>query len=169
MDVEGETEKTHDYTVAEYVKGNLQADNLTLTNPLYQRIIDEAAAESAKPDFRSEQYFLNHEDINISQLAMQLTTEQYQLQTTAQQPATEDPEEQQRHQKAQRAKLLAEVDHLLLDFRKEYVDRRLKELMDDIRQPGLDDVTKRQKLAEYQQMQTIKNAIAQQLGNNLGV
>ena len=169
MDVEGETEKTHDYTVAEYVKGNLQADNLTLTNPLYQRIIDEAAAESAKPDFRSEQYFLNHEDINISQLAMQLTTEHYQLQTTAQQPATEDPEEQQRQQKAQRAKLLAEVDHLLLDFRKEYVDRRLKELMDDIRQPGLDDVTKRQKLAEYQQMQTIKNAIAQQLGNNLGV
>ena len=59
------------------------------------------------------------------------------------------------------------MQHLLLDFRKDFVDERLKQLKIEIGSCG-NDMGRLQKLMlEFKDMQDMRNALAHALGNNV--
>jgi DNA primase len=66
-------------SVAEYIISDLEADQISLENPLYERILKEAGDEAKKPGFKSERHFLNHQDSAISLLTADLLSEPYEL------------------------------------------------------------------------------------------
>lgn len=67
--------------VAGFIAQELEADGLTLTQPIYMRILKEAVEHEEEPGFKAETYFLTHPDAEINTLAQQLCPERAQLST----------------------------------------------------------------------------------------
>ena len=59
------------------------------------------------------------------------------------------------------------VIHLILDFRMDYVEQKLKDLQKEIAQAVSDHDRMMKLLEEFKDLQMIRNALAQQLGNNI--
>ena len=155
-DVEDDDGQTHDLTVAQYVLYDMSIDNLFFHQQLYNDILSEAARLCENHDFMAETYFIHHDNIAISKLATELSMERFQLSESQQ---VKDDEETLRQRTL----------HLLLDFRREYIENRLKELQKEINQ-SVGNTEKLMKLmAEYKDMQQLRNAVAKQLGNNIMV
>lgn len=77
--VDDETNERVQWRVAEYIKSDLEQDELTFYNPLFKRILDEAAEHCKDDNFVASRYFLAHQDQLISKLAANLMSEKYQL------------------------------------------------------------------------------------------
>ena len=155
QNIEGEDGNKIDLSLSQFVKYNLDVDDLKFTNPLYNDILNEAVTlQEEDKDFVAEPYFLHHHNIKISQLAIRMTEERFHL--SGSQQMTEDDETLRRN-----------VQHLLLDFRKDFVDERLKQLKIEIGSCG-NDMERLQKLMlEFKDMQDMRNALAHALGNNV--
>lgn len=139
--------------VAQYISYDLGLDNLSFTFPLYNKILQEAIEHSLDDGFVAENYFIHHPDINISEIATELSVEKFKLSESLQ-------------PKQDEAALLENVKHLILDFRRNYVEHRYNELKEQIKQTQTNE-GKIKALAELQKMQQLRNIIAKKLGNNI--
>ena len=151
--------------LAHYIYYNLAVDNLSLKHPLYRQILEEAAEKTSEEDFIAEKYFINHHDIEISKLATELSFDRYSL---IQSQREEEPlnDYQITMKKEQEiSKLGQQAEHLTLDFRLNYVDTKLKDLKERL----LADASNTQLLAEYTEMQSLRNHLARQIGQNVKV
>ena len=143
-----------DLTVAQYVNFDLGQDGIRFHNELYNQILDEAVAHSGEPDFKAETYFMHHPDVNISSLAAHLAIDTHQLGKSFQ-------------LKEREGSLRQHVLHLVLDLRMDIVEKRLKELKAEMRQVGSDMERIKALMEEFKETQELRNALAQQLGNDL--
>jgi DNA primase len=71
-------EEKHIY-VAEYIRSELELDEMPLRNPLYKTMLDEAAKRCREKDFIASRHFLYHPESSINKLATDLISEKYQL------------------------------------------------------------------------------------------
>lgn len=71
--------------VAPYVRDDLAADGISLQQPFFQDILNEAADLAATPGFRARDYFSLHSRSEISVLASELADERHHLSTMQQQ------------------------------------------------------------------------------------
>ena len=65
--------------VAEYIRYDLERDDLTFYTPIFKSMLDEAADKCKNEGFIANRYFLAHPDANVSRLAANLISEKYQL------------------------------------------------------------------------------------------
>ncbi|MCD8134456.1 MAG: DNA primase, partial [Parabacteroides gordonii] len=65
--------------VADYIRYDLERDDLTFYTPIFKSMLDEAAEKCKNEGFIANRYFLAHPDPNISRLAANLISEKYQL------------------------------------------------------------------------------------------
>ena len=143
-----------DLTVAQYVNYDLGQDDLHFHNELYNQILAEAVAHSGEPSFKADTYFMHHPDVNISSLATRLAIAPHQLGKSFQ-------------LKEREGGLRQYVMHLVLDLRMDIVEKRLKELKAQMRQVGSDMERIKALMEEFKKTQELRNALAQQLGNDL--
>ncbi|MDP4276969.1 MAG: DNA primase [Bacteroidota bacterium] len=66
-------------TVTEFISHELKAESITLENPLYRQILEEAEANIGNKEFKPERHFLNHPDPQISLIAAEMITNPYEL------------------------------------------------------------------------------------------
>ncbi len=152
--VETEDGNTIDLSVSQYIKYDLDSDELTFHDERYNRMLQEAVDHNGDEGFNAENYFTHHPDFEISQLATDMVIDRYQLSKSLQ---VKNDEETLRNR----------VRHLVLDFRMDYVEQRLKNLQQEIKASGSDMDTMMKKMAEYKDMQAIRNTIAKELGNEV--
>ena len=157
--------------VAQYLAYNLSVDGLHLENPTFERILNEAVAHSADEGFQAEQFFIHHEDIEISKIATSLTAERYQLSPTA--LAADAPMNEQDRLAREETRIddvRNQLEHLLNDFRMDYIEHHLKELQQKIKTATNGPADELMKLmAEYKETQELRNKLARMLGNNIVV
>lgn len=67
------------YHVADYIKFDLERDDLHFQNSLYKSMLDEAASKINEEHFIANRYFLAHQDPIVSKLAANLVSDKYQL------------------------------------------------------------------------------------------
>lgn len=167
-DVEDEEGNHYSLTVAQYIYYNLAADNLSLHNDLFNKILHEACEHSTEPGFKAEPYFINHEDINMSKLATDMSMDRYHLsQRKADGPNNE--EAQLQAERNQTESLRNQTIHLLLDFRMDYVEAQLKEIQDKMRTVANDMEQLKALMEQFRDMQMLRNQLARQLGSNIVV
>ncbi len=165
--VEDENHQLFDLTVAQFIDYSLREDNLHFDHEISNRILTEAVEHSGEEGFVAEAYFIHHEDIEISKLATEMSTDRYQL--IAEEKPTSDMkymDEAQLATEAQEA-LRNHTIHLLMDFRMDYVEQHLKDLMQQIGQVSNDPERLQELVAEYKDMQQIRNALAKKLGSHI--
>ncbi|WP_337568681.1 DNA primase [Hallella sp.] len=167
-DVEDEEGNHYSLTVAQYIYYNLAADNLSLHNNLFNKVLHEACEHSTEPGFKAEPYFINHEDINMSKLATDMSMDRYHLsQRKANGPDNE--EAQLQAERNQTESLRNQTIHLLLDFRMDYVEAQLKEIQDKMRTVANDMEQLKALMEQFRDMQMLRNQLARQLGSNIVV
>ena len=157
--------------VAQYLAYNLSIDGLHLENPTFERILNEAVAHSADEGFQAEQFFIHHEDIEISKIATSLTAERYQLSPTALAADAPMNEQDRLAREATRIdNVRNQLEHLLNDFRMDYIEHHLKELQQKIKTATNGPADELMKLmAEYKDTQELRNKLARMLGNDIVV
>ncbi|MBR5634334.1 MAG: DNA primase [Prevotella sp.] len=150
--VEDENGQAMTLNVAQFVAHNLQVDGLRFDNPLYTRILDEAVAHSSNPDWVAERYFVNHDELEISRFAVPLSDLRGQN-SGAKIPDTEE--------------IRQRTLHLLLDFRVDYLDRRLREIKAEIASVGNDETRLRELMTEFKEKSGFRNELARKIGSNI--
>lgn len=151
-----ETEDGHlvNLNVIEYISLDLGADNLQLSVPLYNKILQEAVAHARDDDFKAETFFLHHPDMEISQLATTLSIDDYTL--TDSMKVVHDEES-----------LRNQVRHLILDFRMYHVEMKLRQMRQQLSAAinSTDDIMKL--MQQIHELQERRNIYAKNLGNNI--
>lgn len=77
--VDEETNERVIMRVAEYIRFDLERDDLTFYTPAFKQMLDEAAERCPDEGFVASRYFLAHPDPDISRLAANLISDKYQL------------------------------------------------------------------------------------------
>ena len=63
----------------EYIINELRRDSIVVENPLYQLILDEYIAHYKEPDWVSAKYFQHHPNAEVSQFAVDMLADKYEL------------------------------------------------------------------------------------------
>ena len=156
--------------VAQYLDYNLNVDGLKLANPIFARILQEAVQHSLDADFNAERFFIHHEDINISKVATNLSTDRYQLSQHTQDEAQPLNEQEKQLRATEHIEnIRKQLEHLLNDFRMDYLEHHLKELQKQIATPGIASDRLQTLMTEYKEAQVLRNKLAKMLGNNIVV
>ena len=168
--VETEDGTTVNLNVAQYIAYNLGVDGLKFANPLNSRILDEAVNHAGDENFCAEQFFLHHSDIEISRIATDLCMDKYQLldeQKAARADEEKNADELRVEDENRIEALRQQTEHLLNDFRMDYLEQRLRDLKRDISLAVNDPERLQQLMEEYKTAHELRSQLARLLGNNI--
>ena len=168
--VETEDGTTVNLNVAQYIAYNLGVDGLKFANPLNSRILDEAVNHAGDENFCAEQFFLHHSDIEISRIATDLCMDKYQLldeQKAARADEEKNADELRVEEENRIEALRQQTEHLLNDFRMDYLEQRLRDLKRDISLAVNDPERLQQLMEEYKTAHELRSKLARLLGSNI--
>ncbi|WP_455050333.1 DNA primase [Hoylesella nanceiensis] len=167
-DIEDEEGNLINLTVAEWINYSLSAENLRFSVDIYNRVLDETLEHLRDNNFSAEQYFIHHNDIEISQLATELILDKYQYirEQKEESTAKQNVSDEARMEK-ETEKLRNEVLHLLLDFHFDLLERRLQQIKMEITQPNNTPERMASLMKDFRDTQQKRNELAQQRGNNI--
>ena len=154
--LETEDGGTVNLNVAQYIDYDLGCDNLSFSDERYNRILREAVEHSADANFKADQYFMQHPDPEMSQLAATLGIESHQLSHSFEMRTNEGSLRQQ-------------VQHLILDFRMDIVNQHLKDIQRQLKEVGSDMMRAKELMEDFKQTQELRNALARQRGSDVMV
>ena len=152
--VETDDGATISLTVAQYINFNLSTDGLSFSNPIYNKVLEEAARYTADDNFDSATYFSRHPDVEVSSLATDMLVDPVQLSKSLQMRKEENS-------------LQNHVEHLILDFRLNYVDSHMKDVQRQIILNASDPERMVQLMQQYKELQEVRNQLAKKLGSNI--
>lgn len=168
--VETEDGTTVNLNVAQYIAYNLGVDGLKFANPLNSRILDEAVNHAGDENFCAEQFFLHHSDIEISRIATDLCMDKYQLldeQKSARADEEKNADELRVEEENRIEALRQQTEHLLNDFRMDYLEQRLRDLKRDISLAVNEPERLQQLMEEYKTAHELRSKLARLLGSNI--
>jgi DNA primase len=153
--LEADDGSTVSLNVAQYIDYDLGSDGLSFSDERYNRILREAVEHSADPGFKADQYFMQHPDMEISQLAAQLGIDSHQLSSRFEMKNNEST-------------LRQHIQHLILDFRMEIVNEHMKDIQRELRNVNaLHRERMKELMDDFKQTQELRNALARQRGSDV--
>ncbi len=157
--VEVDEGQTASFTLAQYVSYDLAQDSLAFNEGMYNQILEEAVkgcngVESPNV-FDSEKYFTMHPDYDISAFSIQITQEETFLSKSLEMTMTPEL-------------LRDKIEHLLLDYRNEYVTAEIKRITAEIA-AAQGDMNQRLTalMQELQKVQQMRALIAKRIGSSV--
>ena len=138
-------------TVAQFIQLNLSQDELAFSLPIYNKVLSEAAELTGVTGTENLTHFTQHPDYDISTLAIQLTKDEI---MKSEKELEQSPQQ-----------LLDATNHLLLDFRNEYLNIMLNQLRQEIADAKDDPVKQRQLMEQLQQIYQQRSVIAKRIGS----
>ncbi len=154
-------------TVAQFIYLNLASDDITLQDPNYRRMLEEAYVHSGEEGFVAETYFVNHNDIELSRIATELAVDRYSLTLNDKEEDAYSKFDKEGAMQKAMEKLRQQTEHLALDLRLIYVEDKLKSLKERLKTTPLDSDEGRELVSDYSKMQQYRNGIARKIGQNV--
>ena len=146
--------------VADYIRFDLERDDLTFYTHIFKQMLDEAAEHCKDNGFIASRYFLAHPDQDISQLAANLISDKYQLSKYHSKYRTLEQEED---------KLDSLVPRDVLAFKEAYILFKIKDLQAKIKkaqeQGNMDDIFDLMKQLAH--LNEIKSFLSKELGERI--
>ncbi len=165
-DIETDDGQKISLTVAQYIDFDLSQDSLQFASPLHQQILAEAVARCEDtPNFKAETYFTNHPDPQVSNLAASLVMDRHPLGGRFEYDFNEKDEDKRYENHI--ARLRPRVLHLVMDYRLDIVETKLKEIQQQLRLVGSNMERMRQLLQEHKETKELRDALAKHLGSDI--
>lgn len=150
-----EIQKQIVFRVAEYVRFDLERDELAFHNPVYEQMLREAIDHAASEGFTAQRYFLSHPDPSISRLAADLISEKYQLSRYHTKFRELEREED---------KLEQLIPRELFALKDAFISQQIRDIQQKIKEAGND----LEKIAGFMKAQSRLNEIKGMLAKELG-
>ncbi len=147
-------------TVIEFLDNNLSQDGIELSDPLFREMFRQAVEHRLDADFCAERYFINHPDSAISQMALELVSDRYQLSKyhfKNQTIITDD-------------KRLEELAiEIATSYKYAIINEELKEVMQQLQDPvvAVDEVKCAQTIQRFTELREIQAEFAKRLGERV--
>lgn len=157
--VDEETKEHVVIRVAEFIRDDLERDDLSFYTPIFKQMLDEAANRCGEESFIAHRYFLAHPDPLVSRIAANLMSEKYQLSKYHFKFREVEQEED---------KLDQLVVRDLFAFKEAYILRQIKDKQEQLKQ--LSSADSEQILAimkEIAQLNEIKKVLSKELGERI--
>lgn len=139
-------------SLAKLVKYNLAEDELQFSLPIYNTILDEAAEKSGEEGFVAESYFSKHENLEISNVAMQFIMDN----------ANIAPDEMEEEKKVRF--VFQSIQHLFIELRLQMITDQLAVAKQQLASAKGEDALEAMK--KYQELKSIHNQIAKLIGRS---
>lgn len=155
--IEDDEKNREPVSVIEYIRDDLNLDGISFKNPLYKRIMDEAAAHLHDTDFSASKYFTQHPDEEISSAAADMMSDTYQLSTSF-------AKEQQIV--SEKEQLGANVPLLIIDLKAVIVSEELKKVLKTLQDPQVcsNDETYTAQIQKYQSLKELQKRLTDMAG-----
>jgi len=147
-DVEG---NVFDLTIAQYVQASLEADGLSLSNPIYVKILNEAAEHSGEEGFVCSQYFNLYPDADVQRVVGPLLNVN----------SFFNEGEGQSHRS-----LRDQTEHLLAEYKLFEFEAQITALKRQISSSN-DIETLKRIMSELKELQLVRNELAKQAGRTV--
>lgn len=152
-------------TVLEYIKFDLERDNLWFSNQTFKQVLDEAMSKCEESEFLPSRYFIAHPDSEISKLAADLISDRYEQSKVHTKQFGEDvkledtPLAEEKH-------LSKNVPWVLTELKNAYVEHKLEELKIEL--AGIKDFEQMKSvLVQIKELKEIKKVLAKILGERV--
>ena len=157
--VDEETKERIVMRVAEFIRDDLERDDLSFYTPIFKQMLDEAANRCGEETFIAHRYFLSHPDPLVSRVAANLMSEKYQLSKYHFKFREVEQEED---------KLDQLVVRDLFAFKEAYIMRQLKEKQEQLKQLSSADPEQIMTvMKEIAQLNEIKKVLSKELGERI--
>ena len=153
-DIETEDGQTISLSVAQYIDFDLSQDQLRFSQPIYNQILSECLDHQGEEGFKAETYFCSHPDLSVSQLATKLAIDRHQL-------------GKRFALQSDKNTLRQRVQSLVMTYRLDIVETRLKEIQQQLVTVGNDITRMMQLLKEHKETKELRDALAHELGREL--
>lgn len=168
--IEDDKGKEVPLSVAEYISLSLQDDEIQLQTPIYRQILEEAVERSHTPNFRAEQYFNNHPDEEIRELALKLGTDSVELSRLYDTPNTTTlPDQEEKIEESPDERLDEIVPSLIASYKLGFVQKELQSIIEQMKRPEIkeDKENYRQLLEEFNNKSKLAKELAKQCGDRV--
>lgn len=157
--VDEETKERIVMRVAEFIRDDLERDDLSFYTPIFKQMLDEAANRCSEETFIAHRYFLSHPDPLVSRVAANLMSEKYQLSKYHFKFREVEQEED---------KLDQLVVRDLFAFKEAYIMRQIKEKQEQLKQLSSADPEQIMTvMKEIAQLNEIKKVLSKELGERI--
>lgn len=167
-DESNEEEGAIPMNVIDYVKFDLERDELWFTNPTYTLILNDAIEKSESPDFIPSRYFLAHQDSQVSKVTAELLNDRYQLSKVHIKQFGENIKEEDTPL-AEDKHLTKSVPRVLTELKDAYVSKRIRNIKDQMaekqKEGDLDAAIGL--MQQIKELEEIKKALAKVLGERI--
>ncbi len=147
-------------TVIDFVSSTLEQDDMVLTNPLFREMLKLAVEHQHETDFSAERYFINHPNTAISQMALELVSERYQLSKYHSKYQTIVADDQR----------LQELStEITISYKYAIVNELLQEVLRQLQDPAIaiDGLKCAQTIKRYTELREIQAELAKRLGERV--
>ena len=169
--IEDENGQDVPLSVAEYISYSLQDDDIHLQTPVYQQILNEAVENVHNPNFRTEQYFNNHPDEEIRELALKLGTDSVELSKLFDDPvpSTEENGSTPSDNLPSGGSLEEAVPSLIASYKLGIVQQSLQSIIEQMKSPNVkaDKEKYRQLMNEFAQKSKLVKELAKACGERV--
>lgn len=145
-----------DTTVSDFIISELESDNLKMSNPHYNAIIEEYSSLKEKGESKLERHFTHHENSSIMQISVDLTADRDEL-SKIYEARLEDNNENQ---------LNTLVPRVITEFKLKWVLSQIEE-QKNILQTETDEDKLTQAMMDYKELNDIKSELSKFLGNRI--
>lgn len=128
--MEDENGVTQPVSVIEYVYYSLESDHLSLSTPIYQKILTLGVEHIHDEGFKAERFYLQHHEQDINQLAFELGMDKEVLSRAFKQDEGQSLQQEYNM-------LMELTNHLLTDFKLDFVKKKKNQLMLEMRNPAV--------------------------------
>ena len=154
--IEDENGQEVPLSVAEYISYSLRDDDIQLQMPVCRKMLQEAVENAHTPNFRAEQYFINHPNQAIRTLALQLGPDSVELSNIfGEQPVDERLDEV--------------IPNLIASYKLSIVQNELKGIIEQMKRSEVksDKEKYHQLMTEFSQKSQLAKELAKECGDRV--
>ncbi len=143
------------WKVASYIFNDLKNDEIVFSNPIYQRIREEAEAQFAREDANLTRYFTSHPDTEISRIALNCISDKYELSKV---------HTKYQHIASEEERIGELVPRALFELKNAIIGQGIKDIQQQLKRGQGDESEKRQLMQRIAELFKVKAALAKELG-----
>lgn len=152
----------------EYIIQEMRNDNIIVSDPVQQRLINEYIQHYKEPNFVASTFFQHHPDMEISQFAVDMIVDKYQLSRMYSKKSISENVVQE-VQQDETESLPELVQRLLLELKYTIVEERIEKLQATLKyaEEHHDEQLMNTVLQQYPTLKEIHKQLSQALGNRV--
>lgn len=158
--------KTFQFYVATFIKSELDMDDLSLSNPLYDKMLNEYLSAFSSTQISAQQFFLRNQDTQMVEVATDVLSDRYQLSRMFDKKCSDNKVKAKKLDNEESERLAIDVPRVMFNYKYFWVESEMAKCLQMLRQTE-DEEQKRNLLTRFNSLHVSKVALAKFLGERI--